>query len=109
MIQTVSLYTFRDAFQSIRPSNFSYSGLEVLFDYFEQLEAETGQQIELDVIAICCEYVEDDPREIALSYNVDVHGLNDGETRDAVLDYLNDNTSVCGVTERGSIVYCSAF
>ena len=56
MKQTVSLSDFRDAFQSIRPDNFSYEGLEALFDWLEELDADC--ETELDVIALCCEYSE---------------------------------------------------
>jgi len=34
---------------------FSYDGLNALFDFYEVLEDETGEQIEFDPIAICCE------------------------------------------------------
>lgn len=33
-----------------------YNGLRVLFDYIEEMEADIGQQIELDVIGLCCEW-----------------------------------------------------
>ena len=58
MKTTVNAYQFRDAFQAIRPDNFSYNGLSALFDYLEDFENDTGQEIELDVIAICCDYSE---------------------------------------------------
>ena len=58
MIQTINEWDFRNAFKSIRPDNFSYDGLKALYDYFEQYEDATGDPIELDVIALCCEYVE---------------------------------------------------
>jgi hypothetical protein len=57
MLTTLNLYNFQDAFQSIRPNNFSYDGLEALFDYLEVLERDIGQ-IELDVIALCYDYTE---------------------------------------------------
>ena len=41
-----------------RSSNFSVAGREALFDYLEQYEEETGSEIELDIIALCCEYSE---------------------------------------------------
>jgi hypothetical protein len=56
MIQTVNFKTFHDAFTAIRPDNFTYSGLQALFDYLERYEEETGESIELDVIAICCDF-----------------------------------------------------
>ena len=58
MKQTITESMFIDAFMRIRPHNFSYNGLKALFGYFEQYEEDTGEDIELDVIAICCEYGE---------------------------------------------------
>jgi NAD(P)-dependent dehydrogenase (short-subunit alcohol dehydrogenase family) len=48
-----------------RKDQFSYEGLELIFDYIEEYEQETGEQIELDVIALCCEWSEDTPEDIA--------------------------------------------
>ena len=56
MIQTVNFNAFHDSFTAIRPDNFTYSGLRALFDYLEQLEVDMGAAIELDVIAICCDF-----------------------------------------------------
>ena len=44
MKQTVYLDTFRNAFQEIRPNNFSYEGLSILFDYFQEFEDSTGEE-----------------------------------------------------------------
>ena len=56
--QTVTESDFRDAFQAIRPDNFSYEGLGALYDYLENLSDDIGDDIELDVIALCCDYTE---------------------------------------------------
>ena len=58
MKTTVYLNDFRDAFQRVRPDNFSYDGLEALYDHLTEYEQDTDEEIELDVIAICCDYVE---------------------------------------------------
>lgn len=47
---------FIDAFRSIRPDQYTYEGLKALFAYFDDMGDE--QDVELDVIAICCEYSE---------------------------------------------------
>jgi len=61
VINTVSQYDFVDAFNKMgRGEQFSYEGLIALYDYLEMLEEGIDQQIELDVIAICCEYAEYD-------------------------------------------------
>jgi hypothetical protein len=58
MIQTVNEFMFRDAFQEIRPDNFSYAGLGALFEGLEQYEDIQDEPIELDVIALCCDFTE---------------------------------------------------
>ena len=106
MKQTIDNSDFRRAFTDYgRTENFSLAGLDLLFDYFESLEQDTGEEIELDVIAICCEYNEDTFLDVARNYDIDIADCeDDDEIRDTVLDYLNDNTSVVGNTD-DSVVY----
>lgn len=59
MYTDVNFNDFRDAFRRFdRLDNFTYEGARALFDYLEQYEEDTGERIELDVIALCCEYNE---------------------------------------------------
>ena len=58
MKQNVSITNFIDAFEKMRPSNFTYEGLECLYNYLIDYEQDTGEEIELDVIALCCDYSE---------------------------------------------------
>ena len=58
MKQTVNQYQFTQEFKQIRPNQFTYQGLKALFDWLEDYETDTGEEIELDVIAICCEWSE---------------------------------------------------
>lgn len=58
MFIEINWYDFRDQFQAIYPEHFSYDGLFALFEHFEDIEAQTGEPIELDVIAICCDFAE---------------------------------------------------
>ena len=104
MKTTVTKYDFERAFvDADRKENFSYEALDLLFDYFESYEEETGQEIELDVIAICCEYTEDNPDDIISNYSIDVEGLDDDEKIEAVRDYLNNNTQLVGETSTGFV------
>jgi hypothetical protein len=88
-----------------REEQFSYEGLGVLFDYLESYEDSTGEQIYLDVIALCCDYTESTIEEIIRDYSVDIDGIEDDEIEEHVLDYLNYETTVCGVTDSRTIVY----
>ena len=102
MKQTINVSDFRDAFRKMgRADNFSYEGLGILFDFFEELD----EQMELDVIAICCEYAEETSDSIAESYSIDIDGLDDGEILDAVTRYLADHTTVVEITSARAIVY----
>jgi hypothetical protein len=103
MIQTIGLSQFTDEFNAIRPNNFSYEGLSLLFDHIEDLERDSGEQYELDVIALCCEWCEDTPENIAANYSIDIE--DDGNELANVLDHLNDETMVAGATDAGTIVY----
>lgn len=108
IVQTIDLYQFREAFRVYnRTDNFSYGGLEVLFDYLDNLSDDIGEPIELDVIALCCEYYESSIEEIINDYNIDVSDAYDeDEIKTIVEEYLQDNTSVCGKVS-GGFVYAS--
>jgi hypothetical protein len=58
MIKKVTEHDFIKAFSEIRPDNFSRAGLVALFKYFKDLEEDICEQLELDVIAICCEFTQ---------------------------------------------------
>jgi hypothetical protein len=105
MIQTINLSQFRDEFNAIRPNNFSYEGLETLYNYLEGIDSE----MELDVIAICCDFCEMSMDEIFNAYP-DVLDLIDMDrpresTYSIVIDYLNNNGSYCGDTSQGTFVF----
>lgn len=55
----ITFSDFCDAFDYMdRKDNFSYDGKQALFDYLERISEDTGENIELDIIALCCEYTE---------------------------------------------------
>ena len=60
MKTTINFYEFGLWFERHRPDNFSRSGLRELFDFLEEYEEGTGEEIEFDPIALCCDYTEYD-------------------------------------------------
>ena len=54
----VDFNMFAECFKVRGLGNFSYNGLKALFEYFEKLEAETGEEIELYPIGFCCDWTE---------------------------------------------------
>jgi hypothetical protein len=109
MKQTIGLSQFTDAFMSIRPNNFSYEGLVLLFDWIEQQESETGEQQELDVIALCCDFIECTYEDVVNDYRladdmVEGEVLTSENIPQSVIDYLNEQTVVIGYTDE-TIIY----
>ena len=110
MKTTVQSRDFIDAFRRYdRYDQFGYAALNSLFDYLEQYEEDTGEEIELDVIALCCDYSVSSVETIAQDYGIDIDGMDEEDARQTVLDYLNDNTVVVDDDCDGDILYCSAF
>lgn len=100
MKTTVNKYQFRDAFISMgRENNFSYEGLGILFDYLEELEQDSAEEIELDVIAICCDFAEQHWKDIAADYSIELdENKDEEEQQEQVLDYLADEGVFIGIS-----------
>lgn len=112
MKTTINFYDFEQAFRNAdRFDNFGYEGLKVLFEYLEEIEESLGDEIEIDVIALCCEYSRDDCMDIADIYGIDLDDcLDDDERVDTIRAYLEDHTSVVGEIEEDgdtSFVYAA--
>lgn len=107
MKTTVNVYDFRDAFRKAERKNFSYYGLGILFDYLEEWESSTGEELELDVIALCCDFAEATHTEIAQNYGINLSEHDGDETaeHDAIVQYLENEGCYVGVTDLGYIIY----
>ena len=110
IVQSInSVYQFREAFRLAgRMDQFSYEGLEVLFDYLDNLSEDIGEPIELDVIALCCDYYESSIEELIDNHNIDAPEDEDDPDSiiEVVREYLEDKTSVCGQVS-GGFVYAT--
>lgn len=95
IIQTIStLGQFRDQFVNAgRKDQFSYDALGLLFEYFDSAD----EQIDMDVIGICCDFCEMDADEVRDSYSVDAD--TDVES------FLEHNTLLIGKTDAGAYVF----
>jgi hypothetical protein len=107
VIKTVNFSTFTDAFRGGQyADNFSYDGLRLLFDYLEELEDETGDQIELDTCAICCDFSEYDKDELVNEFGDQLH-LDEEElaelTEDEIVKQLVDKDIVDVVASKGRV------
>ena len=93
MKQTVNFTMFCDKFTSTdRKENFSYDGLRALFDYLEEYEESCGEEIELDIIALCCDFTEYD--------NLDEFRSEYGKGEDyPTIDKIRDRTTVIDIPD----------
>lgn len=93
MKQTVDNSMFRQAFTDMnRKENFSYPALDALFDYYEEMEDADGTEMELDVIAICCDWSEMEREEIIEEYGYLLdheEDLDDDEYFTALIEYIS--------------------
>jgi len=59
MKKTINFYNFRKEFYKAgREEEFTYNARKALFYNLKEYEEATGEEIELDVVALCCEYTE---------------------------------------------------
>jgi len=112
MKMTISQSSFIDAFkQGSRAEQFSYEALNAMFEYIEDYEQSSGEEIEIDVVALCCEWSEDEVKDIANSYGIDLldsdenDTLDDAEKTELVMDYLNDESPYAVGLNNGNILY----
>jgi hypothetical protein len=94
VVQTMDKYAFFNAFNnSSRKDQFSNEALEAIFEYMEEYSDSTGENVEFDIVGICCEWAEMTWQEVAMSYGVDLSFCDTDEERiDAVKEYLQDET-----------------
>jgi len=106
MKKTVNYYDFVRAFQDAgRGDQFSLKALGALFDYLEEYEESCGEEIELDVVAICCDWREEHWQDIADNYNVDLSDCGDEQEKlEAVEAFLEYHTQYVGMDE-GVFIY----
>jgi hypothetical protein len=96
MVKQIDNYSFISSFEAMgRRDQFSLEALNALYDYFTQLEEDLGEQIELDVIGICCDFTEGTLEDFKDIYLIP-------EDEDA-LEYLRERTEVI-VTPSGDLV-----
>tara|TARA_R100001463_G_scaffold9938_4_gene29560 strand:+ start:1948 stop:2325 length:378 start_codon:yes stop_codon:yes gene_type:complete len=122
MKETITLQTFIRGFEELRPNNFSYQGLEILFNHLESMESDENE-IEYDVIAFCCDYSEMSIAEIMDQYDIQIpvdimlstdettckyseSDLDDTEKLEYIFEHLEENgNGYCGVTSENTIIF----
>jgi len=84
---TINFDGFERAFQRYgRGEQFSYEGLQALFEWLEDIESDMGEEQELDVIGLCCEFAEfENLKEFQDDYGTDYESIEDIENDTMVI------------------------
>ena len=100
--ETVDEYRFEEVLRFDEYASWSRGAIRALFDYYEQLSEEIEEDIELDPVAIRCEWSEySDIFEAVYSYNqtfgedIDEYDLlKESEKEELARDWLDERTTV---------------
>ena len=104
MKDTINKDQFRNWFRrsDTYEHNFSYEGLSALFDHLEGWEESTGEELDFDPVALCCEYSEYDSLEDLIADYID-SGISWGD--DVDIRYFENRTTVIPIEEtKGFII-----
>lgn len=85
---SINYTDFQNMFRQADRLNQFPTGLRDLFNYLEEYEEDTGENLEIDIIALCCEYTEANLSEVLKYYSLDS------------LDELRDSTQVIIVDDK---------
>lgn len=85
-----------------RANSFGYKGWRAIGEYLEELSDGTGEDYEVDIAGICCDYsmaesTEDFWNEHGKYSSIDPEEweeMDDDEKLEAIEEYLQDNTSI---------------
>ncbi len=92
MYQEITKDMFRDEFKRCgRGNQFSYEALGHLYDWLEEVYAENPCGMELDVIALCCDFAESTFDEIRSDYR---NKFEPDATNEELLKELQNETCV---------------
>ncbi len=112
MQEEITFNMFCDRFRDMnRNDNFSYDGKRALFDYLESYEEDADTKIELDIIALCCEYTEyENIKEYLENYNAGIEKEEDEEEEDfnkRVLEEIQEKTTLIQIENSEGFIICN--
>ena len=101
LIQTVdSSDLYHLACRLHRGNNFGYDGWRAIGDHLESLSDDLGEDIEIDIISICCEYnMASSADGFYEGYDMGIdesywEGMDDEEKLETIENYLQDNAAL---------------
>lgn len=100
LVKKVTFYDFIEEFKRCgREEQFTYEGKKALYNYLNDLSEDIGQPVELDIIALCCDYCEyrnlkEFNRDYSYSLGYDIEDIEE----------IQEYTTVIPVDEEGFII-----
>ena len=103
MKTTLTTIEVAEALRRDEYAAWTYSGARALAEYLEQYEQDTGEELELDLAAIRCDFSEyssladwakdyfGGEAEAVKNFDCTVEKLNDGDADEKIRDYINGN------------------
>ena len=104
MKQRLNTSEAADLLVADKDAGWSYAGARALVEHLENLEDDTGEEIEFDRVALRCDFSEyESAREAAEEYGWEPDEDADSEeAEEAALEWLNDRTTV--ITFDGGVI-----
>ena len=87
IIQTVNKSQFIDNLLADDYASWTYEDAEALFDYYEQFSDDTGEDVELDRVALRCEWTRADSIDEVIEEYDDIESLEDLQDRTQVIEH----------------------
>ena len=112
IVQTVNFSMFCDMFTRMgRQGHFSYAAKQAIFNYLESYSDDNGEDFQMDVVGICCEYIESKAEEVNSDYLLGYEKQEDESEEDfqerlieEVQEYLDRHTTTV-MADNGTFVY----
>ena len=101
MKQRLSTSEAADLLVADKDAGWSYKGARALVEHLEQVEEDTGEEIEFDRVALRCDFSEyPNAREAAEEYGFEPD--EDADSEETALKWLTDRTTV--ITFDGGVI-----
>ena len=88
IIQTVNKSQFIDNLLADDYASWTYEDAEALFDYYEQFSDDMGEDVELDRVALRCEWTRADSIDEVIEEYDDINSLEDLQDQSQVNEHL---------------------
>ena len=88
IIQTVNKSQFIDNLLADDYASWTYEDAEALYDYYEQYSDDTGEDVELDRVALRCEWTRADSIDEVIEEYDDIESLEDLQDETQVIEHV---------------------